>query len=107
MDYKEFEEMGLYKKKENALQRVRELYLSGKSILEIKDLIKSESLIAYLAITDIGLFILECFCLESGSLMLLMTLFTIRQDKDYERHVNFYNQRIITLIEENKSKWNV
>ena len=99
----------LYTKKENAVQRVRELYLNGSSLIEIRDCIKSESLIEYQATSGLGLFMIECFCLNTGNLKLILNLFSISpsSNNDYEDLLNDWSQMVKNLIETNKPKWNV
>ncbi len=99
-----FEEV--YTKKENAVQIVRDLYLNGKSIIEIKDLIKSESLIEFdlNSNTAIGIFMIECFCLD-WCLNLIMTLFSLKPDQpDYEYYLNHWSKEVANLIKESKPK---
>lgn len=95
----------LYTKKENAIQRVRELYLSGNSLLEIRDCIKSELLIDKTSDINATLLITECFCLEFKYVKLISVLFSSGVTDKY--YFNNRNQDIVSLIEENKSKWNV
>lgn len=99
----------VYTVKENAVQKVRELYLGGSSLREIRDFIKSESLIQKEAFGIIGWFVVECFCLEPKYVKLMQNLFLLSPTNrdDYEYLLNKWNQRIRKLIEESKPKWNV